>query len=50
MALQIVWQNPQSRPRRTLVQQIVVDDHGALYAVRNADEVRVFELFLRRAI
>jgi len=49
MALQIVWRNPQSRPRcEPLVEQIVVDDHGALYAVRNADEVKVFELILHR--
>jgi len=50
MALQIVWRNPQWRPRRkALVEQIATDDYGALYAVRNENEMKVFELILHRA-
>ena len=50
MPLQIVWRNPQSFPKRQmLIEQIVVDDYGALYAVRNAEEINVFELILHRA-
>jgi len=50
MALQIVWRNSQWRPRRkALVEQIAADHHGALYAVRNENEMKVFELILHRA-
>ena len=50
MKLQLVWRNPQppavSRP---LVRQIVADVYGALYEVRSAHEIKVFELLEPRA-
>jgi len=50
MALQIVWRNPESRPeKKPLIEQIVTDRYGALYAVRSANETKVFELILNRA-
>jgi len=50
MELQIVWRNPQLRPAsKPLVEQIVADAYGALYAVRSANETKVFELILYRA-
>jgi hypothetical protein len=50
MTLQIVWRNPEA-PRVTdrEVEQIVADDYGAVYAVRSAEETKVFELILGRA-
>jgi len=50
MALPIVWRSPQFRPAsKPLVEQIVVDAYGALYAVRSANETKEFELILNRA-
>lgn len=50
MALHIVWRNPQPHPaHKALVEQIVADAYGALYAVRSANETKVFELILHRA-
>ena len=50
MALQIVWRNPQWRPKRkALVEQIATDHYGVLYAVRNENEMKVFELISHRA-
>lgn len=50
MKLQVVWRNPQppavSKP---LVRQIVTDAYGALYEVRTAHEIKVFELIEDRA-
>ena len=50
MTLRVVWRNPQppavSKP---LVRQIVADAYGAIYEVRSADEVKVFELLEHRA-
>jgi len=48
--LQIVWRNPQPQPTmRPMIEQIVVDACGALYAVHNTEEVKVFELIRRPA-
>ncbi len=48
--MQIVWRNPQPQPTmRPIIEQIVVDACGALYAVHNTEEVKVFELIGRPA-
>jgi predicted metal-dependent hydrolase len=50
MTLEIVWRNPSSPPaNKRRVEQIVADEFGAIYAVRNANETITFELILRRA-
>jgi len=50
MKLEIVWRNPQPPgTRKLLVKQIVADAYGALYAVRSAHEIKVFELLESRA-
>jgi hypothetical protein len=50
MKLQIVWQNPQARKgSKVMVRQIVADAYGALYEVRSAHEIKVFELLEHRA-
>jgi hypothetical protein len=47
MALKIVWRNPVSLPvSESQIEQIVADEYGAVYAVRNEDATRVFELIL----
>jgi len=33
-----------------MVKQIVVDPYGALYAVHNTEEVKVFELIVSRSL
>jgi len=47
MALEIVWRNP-IPPAKTerCVESIAVDEFGAVYAVRTADETAAFELIL----
>lgn len=48
--LQIVWRNPQPQPTmRPMIEQLVVDACGALYAVHNTEGVKVFELIGRPA-
>ena len=50
MTLEIIWRNPAPPPvTKRRIEQIVADDYGAVYAVRNADEKTVFELILRGA-
>jgi hypothetical protein len=50
MTLEIIWRNPASPPvTKWRVEQVAADDHGAVYAVRSADETTVFELILRGA-
>ena len=47
MTLEIIWRNPASPPvTKRRVEQVAADDHGAVYAVRCADETTVFELIL----
>jgi hypothetical protein len=47
MTLEIVWRNPVPPPRiERRVEPIAMDDRGALYAVRCADEIGAFELIL----
>ena len=45
MALEIVWRNP-IPPAKTerRVEPVAVDEFGAVYAVRTADETAAFEL------
>ena len=47
MALEIVWRNP-IPPAKTerRVEPVAVDEFGAVYAVRTADETAAFELVL----
>jgi len=45
MKLRIVWRNPlPPRATKLLVRQILADTYGALYEVRSAYGVKVFEL------
>jgi hypothetical protein len=45
MKLQIVWRNPlPPLATKLLVKQILTDAYGALYEVRSAHDVKVFEL------
>ena len=47
MALEIVWRNP-IPPVKTerRVESVAVDEFGAVYAVRTADETAAFEVIL----
>jgi hypothetical protein len=47
--MQIVWRNsaPPSTPK-PLIEQLVADNYGAVYAVRVDGETKAFELILRR--
>jgi hypothetical protein len=47
MALEIVWRNP-IPPEKTewRVEPVAVDDFGAVYAVRTAEETAAFEVIL----
>ena len=47
MALEIVWRNP-IPPAKTerRVEPVAMDEFGAVYAVRTADETAAFELIL----
>ncbi len=47
MALEIVWRNPVP-PAKTerRVEPVAVDEFGAVYAVRSADDTAAFELVL----
>jgi len=49
MALKIVWRNPDP-PKKSekRVEPVVVDELGAVYAVRTAESTAVFEVFLNR--
>jgi hypothetical protein len=50
MALEIIWRHPVSPPViEPRVEQIAVDEFGAVYAAHGADQTTVFELILRRA-
>jgi len=50
MKLQIVWRNPlPPGATKLLVRQIVADAYGALYEVRGAQDVKLFELLARGA-
>jgi len=50
MKLQIVWRNPlPPRATKLLVRQIVADAYGALYEIRSAQDVKLFELLARGA-
>jgi len=50
MKLQIVWRNPlPPRAMKLRVRQIVADAYGALYEVRSAHDVKVFEMLERGA-
>ena len=50
MTLRVVWRNPEppvvSKP---LVRRIIADARGALYEIRRAHEINVFELLEHRA-
>jgi hypothetical protein len=47
MTLEIVWRNP-IRPARAerRIESVAVDEFGAMYAIRTADETTAFELIL----
>jgi hypothetical protein len=50
MKLEIVWRNPMPpRAMKLLVRQIIADAYGALYEVRSANDVKVFEILERAA-
>lgn len=50
MNLQIVWRNPELPAKtQSRLERLVVDEYGALYAIRCAEETRVFELLLGSA-
>jgi len=50
MKLEIVWRNPMPpRALKLLVRQIIADAYGALYEVRSANDVKVFEILERAA-
>jgi len=48
--LQIIWRNPlPPGATKLLVKRIVADEYGALYEVRGAHQLKVFEVLERRA-
>jgi hypothetical protein len=47
MELEIVWRNPIPPAKaETRVESVAVDEFGAVYAVRTADQTAAFELIL----